>query len=96
MSAARPDIRAILANLPGLAEMPARTVTCLLAGGLALGIDDMASFIRASPSANRLLPLTTAFELEMGFQSRVATETIEVAKDIQGDLRRLRKRLGIG
>lgn len=96
VSAAHSDMHAILANLPGLEEVPARTVTCLLASGLALGLDEMASLIRASPSANRLAPLTTAFELEMGLEPRVANETLEVAKDIQGDLRRLRKRLGVG
>ena len=58
---------------------------------LELGVDEVASLIRASPSANLLVPLTTALEMEMGLQPRVAAEVQKVADDIRRHMSRLRQ-----
>ena len=90
------DLRAVLAILPRLDSTPTVTVKCLMAGSLVFGVSQMATLIRESPSADRLLPLTTALELEMGFEPRVASEVRKVAQDIRRDLAKLREKLGAG
>ncbi len=95
-SAVARDVRAVLGILPRLDAVPPRTIKCLMLGGLALGIDRMAALLRESPSADTLLPLTTALEMETGLQPRVALEVREVAEDIRRDLARLREQQGIG
>ena len=50
----------------------------------------MRACIRTSPSANLLLPLTTALERELGLDPRVAREVEEIAQDIRRDLAKLR------
>ena len=56
-----------------------------------IGPERMVELIQASPSANLLLPLTTALEQELGREPRVALEVTEVAEDIRKDLARLRE-----
>ena len=85
------DIQAILEILPRLGSVPHPTIESLMAASLAMGFDRVAALIRESPSADRLLALTTALELEMGLQPRVAIEVQEVAEDIRRDLALLRK-----
>ena len=51
----------------------------------------MRDLIKASPAADLLLPLTTALELELGLEPRVAREVEEVAEDIRRDLAERRK-----
>ena len=48
-----------------------------------IGSERMVELIQASPSANLLLPLTTALEQELGREPRVAREVAEVAEDIR-------------
>ena len=94
LRAATRDLRAILDTLSRLDSIPTGTIRFLLVGTFPLGIDRMASLIRESPSADRLLALTTALEMEMGLQPKVAIEVREVAEDIRRDLARLRERPG--
>ena len=87
------DVREILQTLPQLSAVPAGTIQTLLVASFALGIDRMASLIRESPSADHLLPLTTALDREMGKKPRVATEVSKVAKDIQREFAQIREHL---
>ena len=59
---------------------------------VALGPQRMRELIQASPSpsADLLLPLTTALERELGLEPRVAREVDEVAEDIRRKLAALR------
>ena len=87
------DVRAILLALPRLPALPPRSIRSLMAASLALGIDRMASLIRESPSANHLLPLTTALDWEMGKKPRVAIEVRQVAEDMRRELAEIREQL---
>ena len=58
----------------------------LLEFSVALGSQRMRELIQASPSAQLLLPLTTALERELGLEPRVAREVDEVARDVQRTL----------
>ena len=89
------DVRAILGTLPRLGAIQRRTIKCLMAASLGVGIDRMASLIRESPSAELLLALTTALELEMGMEPRVAIEVQEVAADIRRNLATMREGLEV-
>ena len=51
----------------------------------------MRDLIRSSPAASLLLPLTTALELELGLEPRVAKEVEEVAEDIRREMAELRE-----
>ena len=84
------DIRAILRTLPRLSAIPSRSIRSLMVASYALGMDRMAALIRESPSADQLLPLTTALDLEMGEEPRVAIEIREVAEDMQRELAEIR------
>ncbi len=88
------ETRIILGILPQLATIPARTIRCFMAASIALGIEQMALLIRESPSADRLLALTTALDLEMGDEPRVAKEIQEVADDLRRDLVEMRSLAG--
>ena len=90
--AALVDIRAVLRILSQLEAVPGGLIETLVSASLVLGFDQMVTLIRESPSADRLLPLTTALELEMGLYPRVAIEIQQVAEDIQRDLARLHGR----
>ena len=87
------DVRAILQALPRLPALPSRSIRSLMAASFALGIDRMASLIRESPSADHLLPLTTALDWEMGKMPRVAIEVRQVSEDMRRDLAEIRKQL---
>ena len=89
------DIQVLLGVLPELDALPEGLIRALLSASVVLGLEQMATLIRASRSSGRLLPLTTALELEMGLQPRVAIEVREVAEDIRRDLAQLRTRLAI-
>ncbi len=87
------DVREMLRKLPQLSAVPAGTIQTLLVASLALGVHRMASVIRESPSADHLLPLTTALDWEMGKKPRVATEVRKVAEDIQREFAEIRDEL---
>ena len=93
--AAAEDVRAILRALPHLATMPTRTIRFMLIASVVLGADRIASLIRESPSVRRLLPLSTALELDMGVEPRVAIEVREVAEDIRAELGEIREQMGM-
>ena len=85
------DVEAVLALLPEIGPLPRAVLDALTFFGVALGPERMCGLIKSSPSADLLLPLTTALELELGLEPRVAQEVKEVAEDILRDLAKLRK-----
>ena len=87
------DVRAILLALPRLPVISSRSIRSLMAASFALGADRLAALIRESPSANHLLPLTTALDWEMGKKPRVAMEVREVAEDIRRELAEIREQM---
>ena len=91
LSASEQDIAAILTILPNLDSLPKESLDALMAFSIEIGPERMVELIQASPSANLLLPLTTALEQELGHEPRVALEVAEVAEDIRKDLARLRE-----
>ena len=93
LAAVTADVREILRTVPLLSTVPAGTIQTLMVASYPLGIDRMASLIRESPSADHLLALTTALDLEMGKKPMVATEVRKVAEDIQRDLAEIREHL---
>ena len=84
------ETRVVLGILPRIATIPARTIQCLMVASIGLGNEKMSLLIRESPSAGRMVALTTALELEMGDQPRVALEVLEVAEDLRRSLAELR------
>ncbi len=91
LSASERDIAEILTILPDLDSLPKESLDALMAFSIEIGLERMVDLIQASPSANLLLPLTTALEQELGHEPRVALEVAEVAEDIRKDLARLRE-----
>ena len=85
------DVEEILAIVPDLGSMSKDVLDWLSSMAVALGLGKMRDLIKASPSSDLLLPLTTALEKEIGEEPRVAKEVEEVAEDILSDLRELRK-----
>ena len=90
-SACEQDIEAILAILPEIGSLPKESLDALMFFSVALGPERMCELIKASPSVELLLPLTTALEWELGLQPRVAREVEEVAEDIRRDLAKLKE-----
>ncbi|MCY4549396.1 MAG: tetratricopeptide repeat protein [Defluviicoccus sp.] len=90
-SACAGDVEKILAILPDLGSMSKDVLNWLSSMAVALGLEKMRGLIRASPVSDLLLPLTTALEMELGEEPRVAKEVEEVAEDIRRDLAELRK-----
>ena len=85
------DVGEILRTLPELPATRTAAIRTLMAASIALGADRMAAMIRESPSADLLLPLTTALDLEMGKAPRVAVEVLEVAGDVGRELGEIRE-----
>ena len=90
-SASEQDIMATLTILPNLDSLPKGSLEELMTFSIEIGSERMVELIQASPSANLLLPLTTALEQELGHEPRVALEVAEVAEDIRKDLARMRE-----
>ena len=90
-SASEQDIMATLTILPNLNSLHKEILDELMTFSIEIGPERMVELIQASPSANLLLPLTTALEQELGHEPRVALEVAEVAEDIRKDLARLRE-----
>ena len=91
LSASERDIAAILTILPDLDSLPKESLDALMTFSIEIGPERMVELIQALPSANFLLPLTTALEQELGREPRVAQEVAEVAEDIRKDLARRRE-----
>ena len=87
------DVRAILRTLPQVAAIPTGSIQSLMAASSALGLHRLAALIRESPAADHLLPLTTALDLELGEEPKVAIEVRKVAEDMQRDLAKIRELL---
>ena len=85
------DVEAGLALLPEIGSLPKAVLDELTSCGVTLGPELMCGLIKGSPAADILLPLTTALELELGLEPRVALEVREVAQDIRRDLAKLRE-----
>ena len=90
------DIEAALEMLPGLDVLPGRALDALTGLVIDVGAEPMQALIEASPSADILLPLSTALARERGLEPRVAREVEEVAEDIRQDLAERRKQRGLG
>ena len=95
-SAREQDIEAVLTILPEIGSLPKESLDALGFFSAALGPERMCELIKASPSAELLLPLTTALEWELGLQPRVAREVEEVALDIRRDLATTREAVAAG
>ena len=80
------DIVTVLRLLPDLDTLPIDIISTLRRFSLMLGAQLVRDLIVASPSAELLLPLTTALERELGDEPRVAREIEEVAEDIRSTL----------
>ncbi len=85
------DIEAGLGILPDLDVLPREALDALSDIALAFGLAETGDLIRKSPASDLLLPLTTAFELELGLEPRVAKEVEEVAEDIRRNMRERQK-----
>ena len=90
-SGSEPDIKAILTALPDIGNLPKEHLDALMEFSIQLGPARMRELIEVSPSADLLLPLTTALAQEMGDHPRVAREVEEVARDIQKKLKSMEK-----
>ena len=95
-SASVQDIKAILTILPEVDSPPKESLDALVEFSVALGPARMRELIQASPSAELLLPLTTALEWELGLGPRVAREVEEVARDVQRDLAKAKEAIAGG
>ena len=91
LSISERDIQSILDILPEFDSFPRNGINALMELSIDLGPARMRDLILASSSANFLLPLTTALELEIGLEPRVAREVEEVAQDIWQGLTKLRE-----
>ncbi len=90
-SACEKDVIAILAILPDFGSTSKDVLNWLSQMAIDMGPEKLRTLIKASPAADLLLPLTTALELELGEEPRVAKEVEEVAEDIRRDMAERRK-----
>ena len=90
-SACERDIEVVLTLLQEIGSLPHEALDTLMYFSIELGPARVRELIQTSPSANLLLPLTTALERELGLEPRVAREVEEVAQDIRRDLAKLRE-----
>ena len=86
------DVGIALSILSGLDSLPADVIDSLCGLAVELGSAQLRELIKKSPVSDRLLPLTTALERELGLETRVAKEVEEVAEEILRDLEERRKR----
>ena len=77
------DVRSSLDLLPEIDGLPETYLDELVSICVDFGLGRMRTLMRASQAAHLLLPVTTALELEIGIEPRVAVEIMEVAQDIR-------------
>ncbi len=77
------DIKAVLQIVSQCDPLPVEDFQELMQLSIEIGPEPMIELVQKSPSANLLLPLTTALEQELGRTPRVAQEVAEVARDIR-------------
>lgn len=87
---ARDDIEKILELLPECRSFLSETLEVVTKFALRLGIEDALELIAASNSKQLLMPLSVAFELELGRNPRASREVRDLANDIRVDIRKLR------
>ena len=85
------DVETLLTIFAKLESLPKVALDGLSGLAVNLGPEKMRDLIVASPATDLLLPLTTALELELGEEPRVAKEVEEVAEDIRRDMAERRK-----
>ena len=85
------ELAAMLEILPRFEVLPELSSESLMAYTIRFGPAPVLALIEASPSVNRLFPLVTALQLEMGIETKVAKEVEDVASDIRKNLARLRQ-----
>ncbi len=91
VSQAEDDIKEALALLPDFGFLLNKTIDVLMDFTVLQGAIHTNELIQASPSAEQLLPFTTALDKELGNKPRVAREIEEIAEDILEDLGKRRK-----
>ena len=84
------DLSAVMRALAGLDRMPKALLADLPLLAVRLGFEATLDVVEASPSADRMLPLSTALRQELGLETHVAREVEEVAQDIRRSLAELR------
>lgn len=82
-AAAENDLAAALDLLPALDPLPSEAFDALTDAAVELGPASLLSLIESSASAELLLPVQAALQLELGREPRVAREVEEVAQDIR-------------
>ena len=80
------DVNTALLMLAEIDSFQRETLKTLADLAVGIGMDKMLNLIKPSPVSNLLRPLTTALELELGLEPRVAREIEEVAEDVRRDL----------
>ena len=85
------DVQEALSLLGDKTPLSALSMVALMELSVDIGPQRMNKLIRESPAGDLLLALTTALELELGSEPRVAREVDEVAQDIRRQLKSMRK-----
>lgn len=90
----RSDIDEALVLLPESDAPLHLAINQLVLFGARLGLDQVLASIEQSPSADLLLPLSTALAQELGQSPRVSKEVAEVARDLRDEIAKVRASLG--
>ncbi len=94
ISGCRSDIDEALVLLPESDAPLHLAINQLVLFGARLGLDQVLASIEQSPSADLLLPLSTALAQELGQNPRVSKEVAEVARDLRDEIAKVRASLG--
>ena len=94
ISGCRSDIDDALVLLPESDAPLDLAINQLVLFGARIGVDQVLASIERSPSADLLLPLSTALAQELGRNPRVSKEVAEVARDLRDDIAEVRASLG--
>ena len=87
------DIDEALVSLPRSDAQLDLAINQLVLFGIRLGLDQVLTSIEESPSADLLLPLSTALAQELGRNPRVSKEVAEVAHDLRDEIANVRTNL---
>lgn len=83
-------IRAALEYVPKDDAQLQKVIRRLIVHGVWIGSDRLLQLLEGSPSATVLSPLAAALQLDLGAVPRVSREVIEVARDVQDELKQMR------
>ena len=86
------DIEEALSIIPMLSSLPMEILDNLCELAVDMEPLKLRELIIDSPVSNLLLPMTTALEMELGLETRVAKEIEEVAEEIRMDMEWRRKK----